>query len=228
MGDILAGLRNWAARQPPDARVRWWDDHGSIREVHTGWVDVQVEGIPGYNWIWTIVDPDDPAQEPDPTTVRVDCSHDVHGIWDPSIWALLDDPVVVVAHDHALAADELSGLEAAVDPTAGRSLACQPGWHHDRISPVLGEWVAVHLGRGDIDFYFEQGPMSTMLRAAPEAAEAIEANEKDTYQVRDGVHVTDEVMDVLLDGPIVERPVARTAGRPATPNTRMPPGCLPA
>jgi hypothetical protein len=50
---------------PPGDAVRWASDHVTAEVPWaTGWIDVRIPdgGPPGMNWVWTILDPEDPDQ----------------------------------------------------------------------------------------------------------------------------------------------------------------------
>jgi hypothetical protein len=191
----------WTKALPANADVRWWEDGCAVAGIHGRWIDVQVDGLHGFNWAWTVVSPDDEAAQESGDATCVVVPHDriVHQVWDRNEHWYKDESFVVCNPDEVPTDLELAPLAklAATDPDR-YSMASWSGWSNEIVEAALIGWATTHADRADLRFHYEQGPLSLMHQEALAIADAVKSGIEPTYQIAEHVMVTGQVMDILL------------------------------
>ena len=182
--------------QPQGAVLRWASDQvSSERPWATAWVDVRMpgDGPPDMAWVWTILDPEDPEQGGPEQRWQFPAPFDleIHAVIDPQEGYVKELPLPVNATPPP-------ALVEAYDEQAHRVNGAnhvRGGWSAAAITDALAAWTALHAGREDIRFEWdrEAGPSAVLA----EVVERIEGDSP-TWDLGDGLHVHDGVLDDLL------------------------------
>lgn len=213
MDEVSHRIAGWFAGLPRENVVVWSSDHLTTEiPWTTAWIDVQIprlQPIVEANWIFTIIGPNDSdtALSDRPSwEMIVDYDLDVHRIYDPhppNRWFVIDIPVplgqkLTRAQEEQLAATLHGGPDRRRDMNGGWSVAC--------VQKAMEGWVAEFAGRHDLCFEWDAaaGP-SPMLAQAINTIEQMNNGEADSYQISEGVEVSDQVMDFMLALPDDER-----------------------
>jgi len=194
--DLARLAEFFATHYPNGGTVRWYQHHLlAAGDFHSGWVDVLFCDHPGamdWNWMWTIVSPDDEDAEAAHLWLLT-LEHDVNiwQAWDPDAFWYAPTPCVITAPGQAL-----SPSEEKIFSDAGLTPLMRPGWSSAHLSARLETWCREHLGRSDIFFHFDADFESPVVAELREQVETLDKD--DLYQVADGVYASEQAMDFLL------------------------------
>jgi hypothetical protein len=206
----LAEIVEWLRLRPQDAILSWGDMHVMVQDVHTGWVDVVIceaygaEDAPKYHWFWTIDGPPDardefatPLDERSDTIITLDYDAALWRTWDHSALWWRDEPVVRTdASATELTADQLALFAGSTEEPIANF-----GWSTGHIDRALTAWCAKYAERGDLTFAYDPKYFPGGDERADELdnlADAILSGEAPSYEIADGIRVSDQVMDLFL------------------------------
>lgn len=165
---LVAYLRS----RPPRAFIPWVSPQfASGRPWSTHRIDIKTVDVdaPGRRWAWTIVGPDDAADECDPEeTWSFQWPHDldVVEIWETPLPPLTAQQFML---ELALRRAETDSSELAL---AREEMIVHPGWSSDAVSAALKNWSHVHAGRSDLHFFWDDITETSALVAAVEHSDS--------------------------------------------------------
>lgn len=148
---------DWARKIQPNTIARWYTVGVVLADVHTGFIDVSVEGPDPLRPVWTVYRVDDPDEDEsmDPTTFPLPFDRDHWTVRDDKDWDL-EQGAVAVDPGVALTRAEVEALEAVVaEHPDRRQVQRSDGWSSATINTALSKWCDVHAGRSDIVFEFD-------------------------------------------------------------------------
>ena len=191
--DLVRLATFFANHYPNGGTIRWTQNHLlAANDYASGWVDVILcdhLGAMNWNWIWTIVGPDDDeAQDADLWLLAVPYDVNIWQAWDGTQGWYYQEPCVITAPDAALSESALR-LFSDLEPLP------RPGWSSAQISNTLEAWCAEHLGRHDILFHFDPEFIDPALDTTIEQAVGLDLEVPD--QLAENEDTTDPVMEFL-------------------------------
>lgn len=190
---------DWLRALPAGAVVRWATHHLTKREPYScGWVDVRIPdgGPPGMGFVWTIIGPDD-EDTPPPVHWEFIWPYDVdvHGVLDPGDGWYVN---VWVTTPGAAVPPEVAEMYKTYPKRVDGAYHVRQGWSAEAVNAALTWWATTHAGRSDLRFERDvDAPPPEIIRVVEERARDI-AEGGAVWDLGDGVHVADGVMDDLL------------------------------
>lgn len=198
---------DWLKKQPQNAVIDWATDHMEKgRPWSSGWVDVRVPAMEKdlkMNWVWTIVEPDDPDDEMNPEAIwkfAIPHDLDIYGVYDPeppNYWYINE---FIFLKGWEPSAEQMEQLKKVEQAGPNRKVVVRGGWSVAIINFTLAEWAAKHAGRPDLKFRWDfNAPESEMLRQAIDSAKRTKEGKEKTYNLGDGIQASEQAMNFMLE-----------------------------